>query len=141
MKPFNCFLGSSLLSCQLIIGGGITFRNAVIFMNSFRNTQQAFFEDFMLLKLFIRNSNHQTPNQCCITLFERFPPPQSKQYSSGQGYYLCFTCTSWSGEGEISASFLVTPKLPFRLVSFTCCCNKGMRYLSVSKTPKIKRVG
>lgn len=51
------------------------------------------------------------------------------------------TCTSCSAEGETSISFRVTPKLPFRLVSLTCCCSKGTRYRNVSSTPRIRRVG
>lgn len=49
------------------------------------------------------------------------------------------TWTSCSVEGETSISFRVTPKLPFRLVSLTCCCSKGTKYLNVSSTPRIRR--
>ena len=51
------------------------------------------------------------------------------------------TWTSCSVEGETSISFRVTPKLPFRLVSLTCCCSRGTKYLSASRTPRIRRVG
>lgn len=58
-----------------------------------------------------------------------------------QCYPAAPTCTSCSVEGETSISFCVTPKLPFRLVSLTCCCSKGTRYRNVSSTPRIRRVG
>lgn len=51
------------------------------------------------------------------------------------------TWTSCSVEGETSVSFRVTPKLPFRLVSLTCCCSSGTKDLSASRTPRISRVG
>lgn len=73
------------------------------------------------------------------------PPREFSGWQSLMHRHQCYpaapTCTSCSVEGETSISFCVTPKLPFRLVSLTCCCSKGTRYRNVSSTPRIRRVG